>query len=142
MSDTTTSLAQGGDPATRKARPLSPHLSIYKPIPTMVMSILHRFTGAALYFGTFLVVWWLLALASGPDAYARVEWFFGSVVGLIVLAGYTFVLVHHALGGLKHLVQDTSAALGKAETTTMALAQPVVALLLTVAIWVAALLIA
>ena len=68
-----------------KTRPLSPHLSIYKPIPTMVMSILHRITGAALYFGTILVAWWLIAAASGPQAYATVEWFFSSILGRLIL---------------------------------------------------------
>ena len=131
MSETTTV-----DPVTRKARPLSPHLMIYKPIPTMVMSILHRITGAALYFGTALVAWWLIAAASGPDAFETVRAFFGSWFGRLVLFGYTLVLVHHALGGIKHLVQDTGRALDRDLTTRMALAQPVVSLVVTLAIWV------
>ena len=131
MSDVTTV-----DPVTRKPRPLSPHLSVYRLIPTMVMSILHRITGGALYFGTLLVAWWLIALAAGPDAYATVEWFFASFVGRLVLFGYTLVLVHHALGGLKHLVQDTGRMLGREQTTAMALAQPVASILITLAIWV------
>ena len=55
-------------------RPISPHLSIYKPMLTMMMSIVHRITGMALYFGTVLLVWWLVAAASGPTAYAKVQW--------------------------------------------------------------------
>ncbi|MEM1152448.1 MAG: succinate dehydrogenase, cytochrome b556 subunit, partial [Pseudomonadota bacterium] len=64
------------DTGARKARPLSPHLGIYKPIPTMVMSSLHRITGAALYFGTILVAWWLLAAASGPEVFETARNFF------------------------------------------------------------------
>lgn len=119
-----------------KTRPLSPHLSIYKPIPTMVMSILHRITGAALYFGTILVAWWLIAAASGPQAYATVEWFFSSILGRLILFGYTWALMHHMLGGLKHLVQDTGSGLEKQFTTRMAKLHPVASTLLTILIWI------
>ncbi|MEM9733842.1 MAG: succinate dehydrogenase, cytochrome b556 subunit [Pseudomonadota bacterium] len=119
-----------------KPRPLSPHLSIYKPIPTMVMSIMHRITGSALYFGTILVAWWLLAAASGPEAYATASWVFGSLIGRLILFAYTFALMQHMLGGMKHLVQDTGKALEKTLTTKMAIAQPVVAFVLTVLIWI------
>ncbi|MEM1040006.1 MAG: succinate dehydrogenase, cytochrome b556 subunit [Pseudomonadota bacterium] len=118
-----------------KQRPLSPHLMIYKPIPTMVMSILHRMTGVGLYFGTALVAWWLMAAASGPGAFETASSFFGSWFGRLVLFGYTFVLVHHMLGGIKHLVQDTGAALEKTFTTKMAVAQPIVAFVITLVIW-------
>ncbi len=64
-----------------KGRPLSPHLQIYKPIPTMVMSIVHRITGGALYFGTILVAWWLIAAASGEAYYDWVSWAFGTWIG-------------------------------------------------------------
>ena len=120
-----------------KPRPLSPHLSVYKLIPTMLMSIVHRITGAALYFGTLLVAWWLVAAASGPQAYEMVSWFFGTWVGRLILFGYTWALVHHMLGGLKHLVQDTGAGLEKNFTTKMAIAQPVFSILITVLIWFA-----
>ena len=119
-----------------KARPLSPHLSIYKPIPTMMMSIMHRITGAALYFGTILVAWWLISAASGPDAYATANWWFTSVIGKIILFGYTWALMHHMLGGLKHLMQDTGAGLEKHFTTRMAIIQPFVSIALTILIWV------
>ena len=66
-------------------RPLSPHLSIYRPMLTMMMSIVHRITGMALYFGTALLVWWLVAAASGPTAYAKVQWFMGSWIGQVIL---------------------------------------------------------
>ena len=66
-------------------RPLSPHLQIYKPIPTMVMSILHRITGGALYFGTLLVAWWLIAAATGQGYFDLVNWILGSIIGRIIL---------------------------------------------------------
>lgn len=125
--------SEGGAP---KPRPLSPHISIYKPIPTMVMSILHRITGVALYVGTLFVAWWLLAAASGPDAFATANWFFGSFIGRIILLGYTWALIHHMLGGIKHLVQDTGAGLEKDFTTKMAKLQIVVSVVLTVLIWI------
>ncbi len=119
-----------------KPRPLSPHLSIYKPIPTMVMSILHRVTGAALYFGTILVAWWLIAAATGPAAFETANWFFGSIIGRLILLGYTWALMHHLLGGLKHLVQDTGAGLEKDFTTQIARFHPFVSIALTILIWI------
>src|SRR6266700_2529266 len=93
--------------AETRARPLSPHLQIYRPMLTMLMSIAHRVTGAALYFGTLLVVWWLIAAASGPNYYATVQWFMGTIIGRLVLFGYTWALIHHMLGGVRHLIWDT-----------------------------------
>ncbi len=122
--------------APLKERPLSPHLSVYKPIPTMMMSILHRITGVGLYVGSAFFAWWLIAAANGADAYAQADWFFGSLIGRLILFAFTFALIHHMLGGLKHLVQDTGRALGKETTTKMAIAQPIVAIVLTVLIWV------
>lgn len=119
-----------------KERPLSPHISIYKPIPTMVMSILHRITGAALYFGTVLVAWWLIAAAAGPDAFETVNGFFGSIIGRLILFGYTWALMHHMLGGIKHLVQDTGAGLEKTLTTAMAKLHPIASIALTILIWI------
>ena len=90
-------------------RPLSPHLQIYKPSISMVMSILHRITGAALFFGTLLLVAALVALASGKEAYGVVAGIYGSAFGKLVLFGYTWALFHHLLGGLRHLIWDTGA---------------------------------
>ena len=131
MSDVTSA-----DPATRKPRPLSPHLSIYRPIPTMVMSILHRITGVGLYKASILVAWWLVATAMGPDAHA----FFMSIVtswfGIAVLVLLTWTLIHHMLGGLKHLMQDTGTGLEKDFTTAMAYAHIIASIALTALIWV------
>lgn len=124
------------DPAARKPRPLSPHLSIYKPIPTMVMSILHRITGVGLYVASILMAWWLVATAMGPGAYSVFEAVITSWFGLVVLVLLTWTLVHHMLGGLKHLVQDTGAGLEKNFTTVMAYVQIIVSIALTTLIWV------
>jgi succinate dehydrogenase / fumarate reductase cytochrome b subunit len=123
-------------------RPLSPHLTVYKLIPTMVMSIVHRITGAALYFGTILVAWWLIAAAAGPDYFNFANAIFGSFIGRLVLLGYTWALLHHMLGGARHLIWDTGRGLDKDFTTKMAKATLVASLALTVIVWAIALTIA
>lgn len=87
-------------------RPLSPHLFIYKPMLSMTLSVMHRATGIAMYFGTLLAAWWFMSLAIGPDAYAFFTWVMGSWVGMIVLIGFTWVLFHHMFGGIKHFFWD------------------------------------
>lgn len=91
----------------RSARPLSPHLQVYSPLINMMMSIVHRITGAALYFGTLLLAWWLIAAATGPEYFAYVSSLFGTWFGTLVLFGYTWALLHHMLGGIRHLIWDT-----------------------------------
>ncbi len=88
-------------------RPLSPHLQIYTPMLTMVLSIVHRLTGVALYLGTLLLCWWLIAAATGPEYFAYVQDFMGSYLGRLILFGYTWALLHHMFGGLRHLFWDT-----------------------------------
>src|SRR6218665_2509412 len=119
-----------------KSRPLSPHLQIYKPIPTMVMSIMHRITGGALYFGTLLVAWWLIAAASGPDYYAWVSWFFGTIIGQIILFGYTWALVHHLIGGFRHFMWDLGHGYEKNFPTKLPIANAVVSAVPTLLIWI------
>ena len=120
------------------ARPLSPHLQIYRWTWTMAMSIFHRATGCALYLGTALVAVWLLAMASGPQAYAGVAWFFGSPVGLLVLFGYTWALMHHMLGGVRHLTWDTGIGFDYATRIRMAKLTAILSPILTVLIWTVA----
>lgn len=117
-------------------RPLSPHLQIYKPIPTMVMSIVHRITGGALYFGTLLVAWWLIAAASGKEYFDFVNAIYGSFIGRLVLFGYTWALVHHMLGGLRHFMMDFGYGMEKHYATKMAKAQIVASVVLTFLIWI------
>ena len=88
-------------------RPLSPHLQIYRPMLTMMMSIFHRATGMATAVGVVLLVWWLSAAATSDAYFDMVQRFFGHWFGRIVLFGFTWALVHHALGGLRHLLWDT-----------------------------------
>ena len=123
--------------ASSAERPLSPHLQIYKPIPTMVMSIVHRITGAALYFGTVLIAWWLIAAATSADYFEFVNGLFGSFIGRLVLFGYTWALIHHMLGGIRHFVWDTGAGLDKHTATKAAYATVVASVILTLLIWVA-----
>ncbi len=118
-----------------RARPLSPHLQIYKPMLTMVMSIVHRITGAALYFGMALLAWWLIAAASGPNAYADFEWFTGSIIGRIILFGYTWALMQHMLGGIRHLIWDTLHGFEPADREMLALATIVGSIALTALLW-------
>ena len=122
--------------AQMRDRPLSPHLSIYKPMLTMMMSIVHRITGAALYFGTLLLVWWLLAAVSGPNAYGRVQWFTGTFIGRLILFGYTWALIHHMLGGLRHFIWDTGHGFGPSEREWLAWANLVGSIVLTLVLWV------
>lgn len=119
-----------------RSRPLSPHLQVYKPIPTMVMSIVHRITGAALYFGTVLVAFWLIAAASGEAYFEWANWLFGSLIGRLILFGYTWALMQHMLGGLRHFMWDMGHGYEKNFSTKLAIATPVVSVALTVLIWV------
>jgi succinate dehydrogenase / fumarate reductase, cytochrome b subunit len=116
-------------------RPLSPHLQIYRPMLTMMMSILHRMTGAALYIGTLILAWWLVAAATGPGAFATAQAFLGSWFGKLVLFGYTWALMHHMLGGIRHFIWDTGRGFGAVEREWLAKASLAGSLVLTVVIW-------
>lgn len=117
-------------------RPLSPHLQIYKPIPTMVMSIVHRITGVALYAGTILFVWWLFAAAMSEEYFEWVNVIYGSIAGRLVLFGYTWALMHHLAGGLRHFMWDTGYGFDKHFATKLAWATLAFSLIATIAIWV------
>jgi succinate dehydrogenase / fumarate reductase, cytochrome b subunit len=118
------------------ARPLSPHLQIYRLTLTMAMSIVHRMTGAALYVGTPLLAWWLLAAASGPNAYATFQAVASSLIGRLVLFGYTWALIHHMLGGIRHLIWDTGHGLTPAEREWLVRANLAGSIVLTILLWV------
>ncbi len=121
--------------ATR-ARPLSPHLQIYRVTPTMAMSIMHRITGVALYFGTALFALWLLAAAGTQEQFDFVNGLFGSWLGRLVLFGYTWVLLHHMLGGIRHLIWDTGHGLEKETSTRISSATLIGSVVLTLVVWV------
>jgi succinate dehydrogenase / fumarate reductase, cytochrome b subunit len=130
--------ADGSGRAAARPRPLSPHLTVYKLIPTMVMSILHRATGAALYFGTAILALWLLAAAAGPEAFAWISWFFDSWIGRFVLFGYTWALLHHMLGGIRHFIWDAGIGFDKVSATRLAMATAIGSVTLTALVWLAA----
>jgi succinate dehydrogenase / fumarate reductase cytochrome b subunit len=123
--------------AATRARPLSPHLTIYRPPITMTMSIVHRITGSALYVGTLLLVCWLLAAAISEDWFNLVNWTFGTWIGRMVLFGYTWALIHHMLGGIRHFIWDTGAMLEKHTASKLAWATLAGSIVLTVLVWVA-----
>ena len=93
-------------------RPLSPHLQIYKPMLTMMMSIAHRITGVALYFGTLLLAWWLIAAATNEAYFNYVNDIAGSIYGHAVLFLFSWALFHHMLGGIRHFIWDTGRGFG------------------------------
>jgi succinate dehydrogenase / fumarate reductase cytochrome b subunit len=90
----------------RAERPLSPYLQIYRWYFTMALSIAHRITGIGLALGLALFTWWLLALASGPEAFAVVQRIMSSWFGVLVLFLYTLTLFYHLGNGIRHLVWD------------------------------------
>jgi len=118
-------------------RPLSPHLTVYRPPITMTMSIVHRITGGALYFGTLLVAWWLIAAATSERYFDFVNMVYGSWIGRLVLLGYTWALVHHMLGGIRHFIWDTGAGLEKHTASKLAWANLAGSIVLTILIWIA-----
>jgi succinate dehydrogenase / fumarate reductase, cytochrome b subunit len=122
-------------------RPLSPHLQIHTFYMTMAMSIVHRITGVGLYFGTLLLAWWLVAAASGPAYFDFVNRILGSWIGIIVLFLYSWTLIHHMLGGLRHFVWDTGHGLGKPERDILATATLIGSITLTVLLWIVGLLV-
>ena len=124
------------DTRAPSARPLSPHLTVFRPILTMMMSIVHRITGAALYFGTLLLAWWLIAAASGPNAFATVQWVMGSFIGRLVLFGYTWALIHHMLGGIRHIIWDIGYGFGAQEREWLARAGRIGSIALTIILWI------
>jgi succinate dehydrogenase / fumarate reductase cytochrome b subunit len=112
-------------------RPLSPHLSVYKFTYTMSLSILHRLTGVAASVGFLAFAWWLMALASGPAAYAAAMRLLSTPVAKLLLAGFTFSIVYHFCNGIRHLVWDTGAGLERAQARRSGAAVIVITLLLT-----------
>lgn len=119
----------------RAGRPLSPHLQIYRRTLTMMMSIIHRMTGVALYAGTVLLVWWLSAAAISEPYFAMVQGLFGSWPGQLVLLGFTWALIHHMAGGIRHLVWDTGRGFDLATVELGARLTLAASILLTIALW-------
>lgn len=121
------------------ARPLSPHLQIYRWSWTMAMSIVHRVTGSGLYLGTVLIAAWLVAAASGPAAYDAAQAVAGSILGRLVLFLYSFALLHHMVGGMRHFVWDLGYGFDPQTRTNLAKYSVFVSGGLTLLVWIAAL---
>jgi succinate dehydrogenase / fumarate reductase cytochrome b subunit len=118
-------------------RPLSPHLQVYRPQLTSVLSILHRITGIALAAGTLLLVYWLYAAASGAEAFADIQDFNGSIFGRLILFGWSFALFYHLCNGMRHLAWDTGWGFDLPTAYTTGRVVVAAAIVLTVAAWVA-----
>ena len=118
------------------ARPLSPHLQIYKPMLTMMMSIMHRITGVGLYFGIILLVWWLTAASISDSYFDFVQGVFAHWLGRLVLFGFTWALMHHALGGLRHLLWDTGRGYDLKVVEWLARANLAGSIVLTLLLWI------
>ena len=131
-------MAHADSGSAARPRPTSPHLQIYSLMINMVMSIVHRITGAALYFGSLLLAGWLIAAAMGPDTFAQASELFGSLLGRIVLIGYTWALIHHMLGGLRHFIWDTGRGLDIKTADFLCWASIILSVLITAAIWLGA----
>jgi succinate dehydrogenase / fumarate reductase cytochrome b subunit len=116
-------------------RPLSPHLQVYRPVLTMMMSIVHRVTGAALYVGALLLIYYLVAAANGPASFATAASIYGSILGQIVLFGFTWALLHHLLGGIRHAIWDTGYGMDHPVREYLAQGTAVGGIALTVIVW-------
>lgn len=117
-------------------RPLSPHLQVYRWQWTMAYSILHRATGIALSVGTLALVWWLIALASGPEAFDIAQDVMGSIIGRLALFGWTFALFYHLANGIRHLVWDSGYGFDLDVAALSGHAVPFAATVLTIVAWV------
>lgn len=124
---------------TNRERPLSPHLQVYRWQITMTMSILHRVTGMALSVGAFALLWWLLAVAQGGEAYATVAACLASPIGMVAAFGFSLALVYHLLNGIRHLLWDAGWGFEIPEVYRSGYAVFGLTVVLTAAIWFAAL---
>ena len=119
-------------------RPLSPHLEIYRPQISMVLSISHRITGVGLGLGAVLLAYWLASAAYGPDAFATAQAFMGSWFGRLILFGFTFALFYHLCNGIRHLLWDMGWGFDLPTFRTTGLAVLAASVVLTMVTWIAA----
>ena len=124
--------------ATQRERPLSPHLLIYRPQITSVLSITHRFAGVALSFGALVLTYWLTSAAYGPVAFARAQAALGSWFGRLVLFGLTFSLFFHLCNGVRHLAWDVGWGFEMNQLRATGWLVVAASLVLTLASWFAA----
>ena len=118
-------------------RPLSPHLQVYRWEWTMMLSITHRATGIALAAGALSLVCWLLAVASGPDAFGAVQGFIGSWLGRLLLFGWTWALLYHLCNGIRHLFWDAGLGFELPVARASGYAAAAASVAATLAVWIA-----
>lgn len=128
--------------SSKHTRPLSPNIQIYRPQLTSVLSIANRITGIALSVGAVVLVIWLIAAASGPEAYSWFQALIGSWPGQILLLGATFAFFLHLCGGIRHLVWDTGRGFELRQIYASGWIVVVASVLLTLVAWFASLIIA
>ncbi|WP_208437079.1 succinate dehydrogenase, cytochrome b556 subunit [Bartonella taylorii] len=120
-----------------KERPRSPHVSIYRWTITMAMSIAHRITGMALYFGIVFLALWLVSVSCGAEMFRTIHKIYSSWPGLCILFLYTLAGVHHMVGGIRHIVWDLKPCLlAKEKATVTAWATVFISLIVTFVIWI------
>ena len=117
-------------------RPLSPHLQIYRPQLTSVMSISHRATGIVLALGLVALTYWLMAAASGPAAFATAQAIFGSIIGRVLMFVWSYCLFYHLCNGVRHLVWDTGHALDLDDVYTSGYVAIIASVVLTLVTWI------
>ncbi len=125
-------------PAKPVARPLSPHVFIYRWPLAAILSILHRATGVGLAIGVLLLTWWVTAAAVGPSAFDQATGFIGSPIGLFFMMGFSLALFFHLCNGIRHLVWDAGRGFEKGTTATSNAIVIVAALTLTAVSWLLA----
>jgi succinate dehydrogenase / fumarate reductase, cytochrome b subunit len=123
-------------PGARPPRPLSPHLTIYRPTMTMAMSIAHRISGVGLYVGVLLLAWFLIAVSADASTFAVFSDFIGSFIGQIVLFLITWALFHHLVGGLRHIAWDAGYGLDAPLRDQLAWATLIGGFALTILVWI------
>jgi succinate dehydrogenase / fumarate reductase cytochrome b subunit len=116
----------------RGNRPLSPHLTIYRPQLTSMTSIFVRITGNALLVAALMIVWWFVAAATGPEAFATADGFVRSWFGDLVMFLSVWALWYHTLGGIRHLIWDTGHMLEVSKSETLGLIMIIASVLLTI----------
>lgn len=117
-------------------RPLSPHLQVYKPQITSILSITHRATGAALAVGTLLLVYWLVSAAAGPEAFTHAQSVLGSKLGQLAMFLWTFALAYHLCNGIRHLCWDAGYGFEIDEIEKSGKIVVVASLVMTFLIWI------
>jgi succinate dehydrogenase / fumarate reductase cytochrome b subunit len=129
-------MAQAEPDGLVEKRPLSPHLSVYKPMLTMMMSMAHRITGASLYLCALLLSLYLLGLAFGQGAYGLVSWIANGLLGHIVVFLFSWALLHHLLGGVRHAIWDRGLMMDPKGREMLAQASLFGGIGLTVLLWI------